>query len=64
MTEKTTNKKELYIKCVKCGDEIYWNTKRNMTSCKCGAIYVDGCEDYIRIGGNKENHIEIKKPKI
>jgi len=55
------NKKETYIKCTKCGDEIFWNTHKQLTYCKCKAIYVDGCEDYIRVGGNKEDHIEIQK---
>jgi len=55
------NKKELYIKCVKCGDEIFWNTHKQLTRCTCEAIYVDSCEGYIRIGGNKEDHIEIQK---
>lgn len=56
-----TKEKELYIKCVKCGDEIFWNTHKRLTRCKCEAIYVDGCEGYIWIGGNKEDHIEIQK---
>ena len=47
------NKKEIYIKCKKCADEIYWNTHKKMTPCKCGAIEVDGCEDYIRVTGKK-----------
>lgn len=55
------NKKETYIKCKKCGSEIYWNTHKKMVPCTCGAISVDGCEDYIRIGGNKENYEEVHK---
>ncbi len=60
-TTSNPDKKEIYIKCKKCGTEIYWNTKRNMTPCKCVAIYVDGCEDYIQIGGKREDHVEIQK---
>ncbi|MEI6304513.1 MAG: hypothetical protein WCP09_00635 [Candidatus Taylorbacteria bacterium] len=55
------NKIETYIKCKKCGDEIYWNTHKKMTSCKCGAIDVDGCEDYVRVIGGKDNYEEMKK---
>lgn len=55
------NKKEIYIKCKKCGDEIYWNTHKKMTPCKCSAIEVDGCEDYARVIGNKDNYEEIRK---
>jgi hypothetical protein len=61
MNINTENKKETYIKCVKCNDEIFYNTHKVLTYCKCGAIWVDGCEDYIRVGGNKEDHIEIQK---
>lgn len=55
------NKIETYIKCKKCGTEIYWNTHKKMTSCKCGAVEVDGCEDYVRVIGNKEDYEEIQK---
>lgn len=52
---------ETYIKCKKCGTEVYWNTHKKMTPCKCEAILVDGCEDYIRVIGNKEDYEEIQK---
>ncbi len=55
------NKKEAYIRCKKCGTEIYSNTHKEMIPCACGAIFVDGCEDYIRIGGNKEDYEEVQK---
>jgi hypothetical protein len=55
------NKIETYIKCNKCGDEIYGNTHKKMTTCKCGAIEVDGCEDYVRVIGKAEDYEEIKK---
>ena len=52
----TTVKKETCIKCKKCHTEIYWNTHKKMTPCKCRAISVDGTEGYIQISGNKENY--------
>lgn len=55
------NKIETYIKCKKCGTEIYWNTQKKMTPCKCGAIEVDGTEGYVRVIGNKEDYEEIQK---
>ena len=58
---KVETKKEVYFKCKKCGDEIYWNTNKQMTYCKCGALGVDGCDDYVRLIGDKKNHEEIKK---
>jgi hypothetical protein len=57
----TTDKKETYIKCKKCGTEIPANTHKRLTRCKCEAVWVDGCEDYIRIGGSKENYEQIQK---
>ena len=56
-----------------CGDEIFWNTHKkfiypvrgatlsNGASCTCKKIWVDGCEDYIRIGGKEEDRKVIKK---
>jgi hypothetical protein len=49
-------KKENGIKCLKCSDKIPSNTHKKLTPCKCGAIWVDGCEYYIRIGGKKEDY--------
>ena len=56
-----TNKKETHIKCKKCGTEIFWNTHKKMIPCTCGAIEVDGCEDYIRVIGTKNDYVEIQK---
>ena len=58
---KVETKKEVYFKCKKCGDEIYWNTHKQMTYCKCGALGVDGCKDYVRLLGAEKNHEEITK---
>lgn len=55
------NKKEAYIRCKKCGTEIYWNTHKKMTPCACGAICVDGTDGYIRMIGNKEDYEQIQK---
>lgn len=63
MSQEIANKtqKDLYYKCTHCGDEIFWNTHKKLTSCKCRAIYVAGCEDYVRVGGNESDYIVIKK---
>ena len=50
-----------YYKCTHCGDEIFWNTHKKFTYCKCKKIWVDGCEDYVRIGGDKKDYEEISK---
>jgi len=44
-----------------CGDEIFWNTHKKFTYCKCKKIWVDGCEDYVRIGGKEEDRKVITK---
>jgi len=63
MKTKTTlqSKKEIYYKCTQCGDEIYWNTHKNLTFCKCKRIAIDGCEYYVRINGNEGDYKIIKK---
>ena len=58
---KVETKKEAYFKCKKCGDEIYWNTHKQVTYCKCGALGVDGCEDYVRLVGDKRDFEKVMK---
>ena len=53
--------KDTHYKCKKCGDKIYWNTHKQVTYCKCGALGVDGCEDYIRLIGDKRNFEKVMK---
>ena len=52
---------ETYYKCTHCGDEIFWNTHKKLTYCKCKKIWIDGCENYVRIGGNEEDYKVITK---
>ena len=54
-------KKETYYKCTHCGDEIFGNTKKQLTYCTCKSIAVDGCEDYVRVIGDNESYKEILK---
>lgn len=63
MAKKITppSKKQIYYKCAYCGDEIFWNTHKKFTSCKCEKITVDGCEYYVRIIGNEKDYKVIKK---
>ncbi len=39
-------------KCRKCGDVIESTHRHDFVSCKCGAIFVDGGNDYWRFGGD------------
>lgn len=43
------------------GDEVFWNTHKKFTYCKCKKIWIDGCEDYVRVGGKEGDHKVIKK---
>lgn len=61
MTARLLTKKGTCYKCTHCGDEIFWNTHKRYTQCSCGAVAVDGCENYVRVIGNKEDYKEIKK---
>ena len=67
----TKNNNGPYYKCAAClpaealakegGDKIFWNTHKKFTYCKCKKMWVDSCEDYIRIGGKEEDRKVIKK---
>lgn len=41
-------------KCLACGDEVVSRNRHDYTSCSCGAIFVDGGNEYIRSGGDPE----------
>lgn len=52
---------ETTYKCKNCGDEIPANTNKNLVTCGCGALGVDGCEDYVRLIGKEEDYEMINK---
>jgi len=47
------------IQCKKCGDIIQSMYRHDLVWCKCGTIFIDGGNDYTRIGGDLEAVIEI-----
>ena len=49
------------IKCKKCGDIIESKHRHDFVVCKCKSCYVDGGNDYSRIGGNPEEYEVIKR---
>jgi hypothetical protein len=61
MTTLSETKVDACYKCKKCGDEIPGNTNKNLITCKCGALAVDGCEDYVRLIGDKEDWEALTK---
>ena len=43
------------LKCKKCGDIIQSKHRHDMVWCKCGAIAIDGGNDYCKITGNSDD---------
>ena len=43
------------LRCKKCGDIITSKHTHDMVWCKCGAIAIDGGDDYCKITGNPED---------
>lgn len=50
-------------RCRKCGDEIESKSRHDFVTCKCGAISVDGGQDYMRRCGNPEDFLPVKRLK-
>lgn len=40
------------IRCTKCNDVIESKHRHDFVRCSCGAVAVDGGDDYLRIVGN------------
>lgn len=49
------------IKCSKCKTIIYSRAHYDFRTCPCGAVFVDGGNDYMRIGWHAD---KISKPKV
>lgn len=47
--------------CKKCNQIIESTHRHDFVKCQCGAIFVDGGQDYIRRGGNFDNIIELSE---
>jgi len=54
------NKMEKYmgakIRCKKCGDILESKYRHDFKMCSCKSCYIDGGNDYCRVGGNKEDY--------
>ena len=54
------------LRCKKCNDIIESKNNHDMVYCQCGAIYVDGGNEYQRYGwsgGNVEDLIDFSYSK-
>lgn len=40
------------LKCIKCNDIIESKFRHDYVKCSCGAIFVDGGDDYLKYGGD------------
>ena len=49
------------IKCKKCGEIIESTYRHDFKMCKCGAIFIDGGNDYTRIGGFPEDILLVNE---
>lgn len=45
--------------CKKCDDFIVSKTRHDFVECKCGVIFVDGGQEYLRRGGDPVNIIDV-----
>lgn len=44
-------------RCTKCGDVIESKYRHDFVMCKCGAIFLDGGHDYVRVGGYPDDFV-------
>ena len=47
------------IKCKKCGDIIESKSTNDYKKCSCGAVAIDGGNDYLKRIGNEEDYEEL-----
>ena len=65
--KKVNNDRDLrmvWIKCKKCKDIIHSTYPDELVNCKCGRCYIQGNEDYTRIGGDDSNWTRLTKKQI
>ena len=47
------------IRCAKCRDLLHSKYRHDFQQCKCSAVFVDGGDDYCRMGGETEDIIIV-----
>ena len=48
------------IRCAKCGDLLHSEHRHDFVTCSCGAVSVDGGNDYSRYVGRQEDIIVVR----
>ena len=64
MSETKSEKSKLVrnaIKCLKCGEIIESKHCHDWVQCGCGACFVDGGLDYMRVGGNRSDWEDLSE---
>ena len=56
-------------RCLRCGDEVVSRHVHDFVSCSCGAIFVDGGNEYLRRGGDRGNFVDtsisaVDEPRV
>ena len=51
------------LKCLKCNDVIQSNYTHDFVRCKCKAIFIDGGNEYTRVGGFPEDWEWVEEEK-
>ena len=52
------------LRCLKCKDVITSTFVHDFRRCKCGAIFIDGGDEYTRYGGQPEDMEWVKDGEI
>jgi hypothetical protein len=47
------------IVCPKCAEEIWSEHRHDFRQCECGSVFIDGGNDYVRIGWTEGDKPEI-----
>jgi hypothetical protein len=47
------------IRCAKCKELLHSKHVHDWVGCGCGAVYVDGGDEYCRLGGHAEDIIMV-----
>jgi hypothetical protein len=47
------------VNCLSCGDLIISKHRHDFVNCTCGAVWVDGGQDYLRRVGDFENAVDL-----
>lgn len=47
------------VRCLKCGDVIESKHRHDFVMCSCRSCFVDGGNDYSRMGGNFDDMVVI-----